>query len=310
MHIRRGLAVVFVAIAMAACGDDDSADETDGAEIDADTDAPSTAATTAPSTSSDAPSTSTPATSAPTTAPAATEPGTTAVATTATETSAAPSTPAPDSEAGLAASALLTLDDMPSGWLSSSNTDDDEADEDMVQQIADCGGLDPTLIGDAVLGNTEAESDEFEDPEGAAAVSQSIGFTSDEATAIAAITEIRKPALAGCYEEAIRSSFAEMASGSDPSNTLPSGMTLTAITMEPVDLTGVAEPDEAMWYRATAEFDFNGQPLPLYIELLFLREGRVLSQLELQGNGEPFPEDLIDPIVTRAQEKMAEIATA
>src|SRR5688572_12491872 len=81
-------------------------------------------------------------------------PPTDAPSTTAATTTTPPTTAAPD-EASIAQSALLTLDDMPSGW-TESPTDDDEQDAETIQRISDCSGLDAALIGDEVLGESQA----------------------------------------------------------------------------------------------------------------------------------------------------------
>src|SRR5262245_44833768 len=148
MRAGRGIMVLVVASVLAGCGDD-STDDTEGPGVAVQTDAPST---TVPTTSSTAPSTSAPPTTAPMTA-ATTAPRPTLL-----------SPPPGASEAELAAWAVLTPDVMPAGWLYGPPSDDEEDDAKMVQQIAECGGLDPTLIGDTVLGDAKAESDEFDDP--------------------------------------------------------------------------------------------------------------------------------------------------
>jgi hypothetical protein len=174
--------------------------------------------------------------------------------------------------------------------------------------MSDCAGLDAALVGDEVLGDTKAESDEFSSPDESATVSQTIGFAPDEDTAIAAMNEVADPALADCYEQAVRDTFAEMVTSTDPANTLPEGMTLSDVTMERVDLAGVAEPDETVVYRSVGTFDYLDQQIAIYADLYFLRDGTVLSQLEFGGVDQEFPVDLIDPIVATTQEKMATIA--
>lgn len=89
---------------------------------------------------------------------------------------------------------------------------------------------------------------------------------------------------------------------------MPEGMTLLDIRMDRIPLDDVAEADEAVWYAATVSLDYQGQPLDLYVDLLFLRSGRVLSQLELGGTTVVFPDELIDPVVVTAIQRMDEIA--
>ena len=270
MQIRRTAIASIAVVALVACSE--SGDDTAG--------------TTAPAAATDAPSTS--------------APPTTAVATTAPTLT--------DGE--LAQSALLTLDDMPSGWTESPTDDDDEQDAQTIQRISDCSGLDAALIGDEVLGESQAKSPELESPDELASVKHTLGFAVDEATAIAAMTEIGDDALAPCYEEAMRTTFEEAAVTTDPDDSLPEGMTLADIAMERIDPKVTVDADEAVWYTATATLDFQGQQIEIYLDLLFSRTGRVLSQLEFDGTTTPFPAELYEPTISAAQENVDAIAPA
>jgi hypothetical protein len=289
MSIKRSIPmIVAVALtALAACGDDDEAAD-DTAPV-----ATEPASTSAPATSA------TPTTSAPATTPAS---ATTAVASTAP-------TSAPLDDASLALSALLTIDDMPSGWTESSEEDDDEQDAENIRRISECSGLDAGLIGDEVLGDTKAESPEFESPDEAASVKHTLGLAPDAATAVAAITAIGDDTLPPCYEEAIRATFEDAAVTTDPADTLAEGMTLADIAMERIEPPVPVDADAAVWYSTTATLDYKGQPIEVFLDLLFTQNGRVLSQIEFDGTNARFPEEEFGPIVTAAEEKIDAIAT-
>jgi hypothetical protein len=271
MRIRRFVVVASAVLALAACGDSDD----DAAE----TTPPPAASTSAPSTS----------------------PSSTTIATTTTPTV---------SDGELAQSALLTVDDMPTGWTESPNDDDDAEDAKNIQRISECSGLDATLIGDGVLGDTKAKSPEFESPDLAASVKQTLGLAPDEATAVAAITAIGDDAVAPCYEEAMRASFQEATVTTDPAASLPEGMTLTDISMDRIDPPMTVGADDAVWYSATATVDYQGQAVEIYLDLVFTRTGRVLSQVEFDGTTTPFPDELYEPTMTAVQTKIDAIATA
>jgi len=288
---KRVLVALAAVMALAACGDDDD-DLADGTSEVA-----SSVQTT--------PETTSPATTSPSmTAPATTSPVSTAPPTTAPETTEAPQ---PPTEAELAEAALLTLDDLPPGYTASPGDPDDvdEADEARLDAIAECAAVDRSLIGDEVLGDTEAESDDFQSPEEMFTFEQSLGFAADEETAIAAITAMGSDALPDCYEQALTESFANESGNADPSESLPPGLTLTDLVMERIDTSSQFAPDEVVHYYVTVAFDFDGQPLELYLDLVFARQGRMLSQLEFDGEGVPFPPDEVDEIVAAALEKMA-----
>ena len=221
-----------------------------------------------------------------------------------------PSTTAAVDEAELVQSALLTVDDMPTGWTEAPN-ESDAQDAENAQRISDCSGLDVKLIGDGVLGDTKAKSPEFSSPDSLASVKQTLGLAPDEATASAAIAAIGDDGLPPCYEEAIRTSFDEAAVTTNPAESLPDGMTLTDVSMERIDPPpATITADDVVWYKATASLDYQGQALDIYLDLVFTRTGRVLSQIEFDGTTTPFPEELYAPTVTAAHEKIATVATA
>jgi hypothetical protein len=261
---------VVVVLALAACSDSDD----------------DTADTSAAAATTDAPSTSAP----PTTAAATTTPTV--------------------SDAELAQSALLTIDEMPTGWTESPTDDDDEQDAENIQRISECSGLDAELIGDGVLGDTKAKSPEFQSPDELASLKQTIGLAPDEATAVAAITAIGDDALAPCYEDAMRTTFEDAAVTTDPADTLPEGMTLSDLAMQRIDPPVTVEADDAVWYSAKATLDYQGQSVEIYLDLLFTRTGRVLSQIEFDGTTAPFPPDLYEPTVTAAHEQIGAVTTA
>ena len=220
-----------------------------------------------------------------------------------------PTTTAAVDEAELVQSALLTVDDMPTGWTEAPN-ESDAQDAENAQRISDCSGLDVELIGDGVLGDTKSKSPEFSSPDSLASVKQTLGLAPDEATASAAIAAIGDDGLPPCYEEAIRTSFEEAAATTNPAESLPEGMTLTDVSMDRIDPPpATITADDVVWYKATATLDYQGQALPIYLDLVFTRTGRVLSQIEFDGTTTPFPEALYAPTVTAAHEKIATIAT-
>ena len=228
--------------------------------------------------------------------PASTEPVTTE-----------PAPPATEAEA--AASALITLADLPADWTEQPyDPADDANDDEVLGLMGECSGLDPALLGDDVLGDTKAKTGEFDSPDESASVQHTIGFAVDEATAAAVLEAIGDPALPDCYEQALATAFAAEFPDPDPTDTLPAELVLGEVVAEYVDLTGLANPDEAVWLTVLAPLTVSGQTLEQHVDLIFLRTGRVLSQVQLGGLGAPFPPDLIDQIVTLAIERAESIA--
>ena len=149
-----------------------------------------------------------------------------------------------------------------------------------------------------------AKSSTFESADGFHGAVQTIGFAPDEATAKAAILAIGNRNLPDCYEQTLTAT----SNSTDPAASVPDGLTLTSLTMEPLDLTGLAEPDEAVWWTVTAELDHDGQLVMQFFDLVFMRVDRVLSQVELTGIDSEFPDDLDGPVVQRVLELMEGIS--
>lgn len=303
---RTGGIVMVLTLALAACGDDDdSASSTTAAATDETT----TTVSSAPSTS--APATTAPATTVPsTTEPATTAPSTTEVSTTAPATSEPTGwTAAPHPEAALAAAALLTLGDLPEGWTHEPYAPESDLDDPETSAlIAECAGVDASLISSQVLGDTKAKSGEFESADGTAGIEHTTGLAVDEATAIAAIEALSNEALPDCYVEAISQQLEQ--SSSDPANSLPEGVVITDVRLQSVPMTNIVPEDEGVWLTGGISFELDGQAIETYVDLIWLREGRALTQVELNGNSVEFPSDLLDPVMTRVQEKLSELAAS
>lgn len=277
-------------VAVAACSGDDDDAASSAAEPSATAE---TTASAAPTTVSES---TTPATTQPvatteapveTTSPSSTAP---AVASTTPDT-----TGAPQSEAELAQSALFTAADFSADWTEEPYDATSDPDNDaLLAQIAECSGLDVNLIGsDGLLGDTKAKSSKFESPDETMSVEQTLGFAADLDTALAGIAEIGDPALAPCYETAISEAFT--APGA-----MPPGMEVGEVSMEQVDISGLASADEVVWYTVLVPLTYEEQNLDQHLELIFLRTGRVMTQLELLGTGAPFPDEALSATIELA----------
>ena len=308
MGMRERIVVVSVAVAsvLVACGGSDDDDATSTTAPSASTEA---TATTAPPPATTAPATTEPATTAP---PETTETSSTVPDSTAPEATQPPvGTPPPGTDAELAQWALLTIDEMPEGWTETPYEPSEDADDnDATAIIAECSGLDPILISDDVLGDTKAKSGEFASPDESATVQHSVGFAPDEETATASILALGDESLPDCYVEALTQRLNDVIAGADPATSMPPGVTITSVTVEPVSLSGILEEDEGVWYAGTIVLDYQGQPIESYVDLIWIRDGRSMTNLELGGDGAIFPDELIGPIASQAQAKLAAISEA
>ncbi|WP_067435205.1 hypothetical protein [Nocardioides jensenii] len=93
--------------------------------------------------------------------------------------SSSSSTPAQgtDSDQAIADAAVLTIDDMPSGWQAEPSDDESESQE-QAQKLAECVGVDLSDVENDQ--NAEADSDDLKSPEGVT-ISTSVEVASDEA---------------------------------------------------------------------------------------------------------------------------------
>jgi hypothetical protein len=298
MGTRGGILIIGGLIALSACSG--------GGESGATTTVAAAITTAAPVATE--PATTTTSTTEP--VATTTEATTTTVAPTTTEATTTTTTIDPNDEVALSASALLQLSDMPDGWIETpfdpATDGPDDQDRETLAAIGECLGVDPALLGEEVVGDTLNESSSFESPDEAFGVQQEIGFAETEEVALASMAALASPTLAECYDQAATASFEE-AKLTDP---VLANVTLLSLEALMIDLTGLAEPSEAVWLTITIELDYDGQPLDQYLDLLFLRDGRVMSQLELSAIGAEFPGEEIDPIVTRTIELMEGISVA
>lgn len=269
---RRIIAVAVALVAVSACSaSDDATTQTTAA-------APSTtaAAVTTPSPTEPAP---------PTTAPASTVPATTAPATIAPAT---PPTTAPDPNAefvALARAAVLDLSIFPEGWTEGPADDEEETEEDQrfAERVDECLGVEGEKVSDA-FDDREVKSPEFEDTddETQPTVEQEVVVADDETMAVAAMAEVATEGADVCLQESIQAFFE-----ADPDfQADQSGIELGRIVVTRSDL-GVPL-DERVAFVIEIPLTLGDETFVQYLEVLYQRQGRALSQLQLTSFGVPF----------------------
>lgn len=281
------------------------------------------------SSSDDATTTSTSASSAPDT-----QPGTTTTAdvpaaittsappttTAPTTTSAPPATTAPttapdvppvtdpsdddftDAETGdrdAARTALITLTDFPDGWVEDPIEDDDGIGTDEFEAEFDtCLGRDDDVqVGDE-LDRLKVGTGDFHPIEiGTTTVSHEVVLAPDVETALEAMAEVRidgaEPCLAAVIGDFYRTTFAD-----DPELT-DVGVGEVVVTRTEND----SDADVAVGVLLEVPLTIGDQAVSQFLELLYQRQGRALSELSFSSFGAQFSRDgytvLSDEVITR-----------
>lgn len=231
------------------------------------------------------PATSEP-TSSPTTAPTTEPPPTAPAATSPPDRDQITEAEMADME--LARTALITLEDFPDGWVEEPDTDDDDdpATEAFEEQFDACLDRDDDdRVGDD-LEDLAVSTGDFHPAENeSTSVSHEVVLARDEATAVAAMAEVTIDGAEPCLAEVIRSfyvaSFAE-----DPE--------LTAIDIGEVAVTRTEnerEPDLAVGVLLEIPLTIDEETISQFLEILYQRQGRALSELSFSSFGAPFSRD-------------------
>lgn len=186
---------------------------------------------------------------------------------------------------------VLKLDDFPSGWKaksrgpSSSDTPEAKA---AAKKLADCLGIDPALVDDTSDPNkAKARSDKFTSGELQVESTATVQASVEHKNEI--LDAFRKPEAIGCFEDFINTAFTSALAGSDSSQ-LPAGTEVGGISVTAGDLTGIH--GEAIDFRATIPFSFEGQSITLVSDFVFVLKGRTSLDFSFDNSNEPFPADL------------------
>ncbi|MGB3734326.1 MAG: hypothetical protein WA964_05175 [Ilumatobacter sp.] len=273
MMLRHTMIVAAVALGVASCSTSDEA-TTQVSQPTSDS-APTTEQTDDPSTDA-----------------ATTDEVATAPATEVPPTDEAPVDPASESDRDAAASALLSLGDYPEGWTEGPAPDDsDEEEFDLQASVAECLGVAVDEYPDFTDDESRAESGVFMSPEGAS-VQQQVVLVADVEVATDAMAQYAREDSPACYRDAVQEFFeAQLESNEDFSAALPPDATIGLVVGESSEVP--VSDDTAVHYSLAVPIEFEGGGVTLFNEVLFFRQGRALSQIQIRTTEMPFgPENL------------------
>lgn len=286
--------ILVLALALAAACS--SGDDSSGSEAATTTSVPAVdeaSASTEPATTPSA--TTAPATTAPATAPATAPPATTSPP---DSTGTSPSTSAPAADAPtlteaqladqeLARSALITIDSFPEGWVEEPNEDDDDDGDDGFEAEFDAclGRVDEERVGDDLEPLVVSTGDFQPVDDGSTSVSHEVVLAPDVDTAVTAMSEVSVEGAESCISDVVRR-FYQTTLADDPAL---DGVEIGEVVVTRTERERPA--DLAIGVLLEIPITIEEDTISQYLEVLYQRQGRALSELSFTSLGSPFSRD-------------------
>ena len=300
MILRRTMIVGWVALVLVSCSTSDEATIADSR--------PTTDATSTPT--SEPPPSEPRATVEPATSPAPTtdvpssdaeDPANSAVPSTSATPTDASSPATTDDDRDLAESALLTSSDYPDGWTEAPFEEDpDESEYDLPSSVAGCLGVSVDIYPSFGDDESLAESGTFTAPDGAG-VQQMTVLVEDASVATDAMAQYARPDAPGCYAGAIQEFYdLEVARTADSPDALPAGTSIGDVTVESIDVP--VTDDVTVHYLLSIPIVSADESTTVSVDILFFRQGRALSQVQITSGQTRFASSDIDGLSTRVLE--------
>ena len=182
------------------------------------------------------------------------------------------------SDQEIADSSILSLDDLPPGWEASPSEDDEDEDE-LDRQFAECLDVDPDLFADndAQAESSFANADDEE-------ITSEVSFepSVEEVTEIMEL--IRREDMPGCFATIVQDGIAREVAASEEDVEVGEVM-VNEMSFEDLG-------DDSIAFRVTVPFssgDFDGE---LYFDVVTVAVGRAGINMTFQSALTPFDEDL------------------
>jgi len=272
------LLISVVVVLAAACSSGDDSTSADTTSATTEPTPRETTATTEPASTTEPP---------PTTGAASVS--TTTSTTTSTTSGAGSSELTPDQLADqeLARSALITIDSFPDGWSEEPESDDDSlADTEFEDQFDACLDRDDDVrVGDDLEELAVSTGDFVPGADEATSVSHEVVLAPDADTAITAMSEVSVDGAEDCIADVVQR-FYDKTFSEDPA--------LEGIAIGPVTVTRTEReqpPDIATGVLVEIPLGLETDTVNQYLEVLYQRDGRALSELSFTSLGTPFSRD-------------------
>lgn len=205
----------------------------------------------------------------------------------AAETERTTTTAARDIDADLAAAraGLLRLSDLPDGWIEAEADTEEDDDDALTVQLAECLDVDPSLL--ATPDNpTNAESPDFSEPESGTSVSNSIAYTESVARAREVLEIFGRAELPSCLSTIMTKLLGEE---------LPAGMAFGTVDVKRLAI--ASDADETMAIRVHIPIEAEGTTIDQYLDMVLARVGRAGVTLTFSSTGSTIPGDFEQTVV-------------
>lgn len=204
----------------------------------------------------------------------------------------------------LASTALLDLAVFPDDWEATPATEDDEAEnERFANRVDECLGNEGERVSD-LLDQRKAKSPEFAGSgESSPTVEQQIIIADDEAMAVTAMDDVGAEGADACLEQTIQEFF-DVEAAADVEQ---DGVTLGDITVQRIELGAPADLIVGYVVEIPVEAP-DGQTASGYLQVIYQRSGRALSQLQLSSFGTSFDPAGIEVLTDEVVARLAAIA--
>ncbi len=200
--------------------------------------------------------------------------------------------------------ALLTLDDLPSGWTSNPSDASSDDDQEVQGELADCIGVDASIFADDAPDKAKAESDDFISPNNGAdgEFSEEIDVESPDRVA-SDFEVVNSDKLTGCLESVfgkfLKEKFAE-----DPQT---KDAKIGDVTAEREDIPTYG--DESVGIEITVPFTVAGTSASAVIDMVFVRVGNAVAQLQFNNTFKPFDTQTAASFTSKAADKLSQAAS-
>ena len=213
-----------------------------------------------------------------------------------------------EQDAESARTALLTLSDFGPGWSEVPVGSDDpfeDLGEERDRRLSECtGSADSGSLMAASIGSAKAATGTFTSPDTDSTVEQSVGLAPDVASAAAGMTALEDPNLPACLQGTFLWFIQTVIDDPpDPSDTLPPGASIGDVTVARLNVAQAG--DQLVAFRTTIPIQISGLTVTQYFDLVFVRSGRAVSQLQFGSVFKPFEVPVLDWTTAIAANRLA-----
>jgi hypothetical protein len=189
---------------------------------------------------------------------------------------------------------VLSISDFPAGWSTSEDESDDDDSTALQEQLSDCLGAPPDLIGGDRAAAHE-ESPNFDSPDGNTTISETLGVDRmervDQVFAV-----LHQSNLTDCMTEALSAYMEKVIADSDD----PDLQTANLGDVEVGQLSTGHYGDDTVAIRATVPLEVGGFSTSVYLDVLYVRYANAVANLFFEGVGTP-----VDPQTTAQFTRLA-----